>query len=88
MLSKELKLHFFVEFELLEHFRVEAHVRSQLGHHHCRLLRSKGLSLLVPSPLVDLGFAESGLLGHVEEGLFGPVRVSLELTHQDLELVA
>lgn len=46
------------------------------------------LVLLVPAPLVDLTLSEPRDFGDLVAGIFAPVRVSLELAHQELDLVA
>lgn len=43
--------------------------------HALGLLYTEFLAFLVPTPLVDLRFGESGFLGDHEQRLLGPVRV-------------
>lgn len=46
------------------------------------------LVLLVPPPLVDLTLGEASDFGNLVAGVFAPVRISLELAHEELDLVA
>lgn len=56
--------------------------------HTFSLFDSEHLSLLIPAPLVDLTLGQASPSGDELKGLFGPVRVRLELCVETAELLA
>lgn len=55
--------------------------------HTLSLLDSEFLAFLVPTPLVDLGLGQSGLLGDHEQSFLGPVRVLFKFSDQLVQLI-